>query len=87
MIRTTENSVKKPFSVLRGLLRQFDMTYRDLARKIGRSEPYVNLHMVSAEPWPLDECYKILDLFHISDDRIHEIFPRDAVMNGRVRIR
>lgn len=42
MTRATRKTVQKPFTTLRGALDAHGMTQRELARLIGKDEPYVS---------------------------------------------
>lgn len=52
-----------------------DIDSRYLARKLKRGTAYISQRMTGKAPWPIDECYVILDLLRIPHERLPEYFP------------
>jgi len=67
---------KPTFLKLRALLTENDMTLTELGYFIHRSYSRLSDCMRGAAEWRLDEMYAILDLFHVSHDKLHEYFPK-----------
>lgn len=65
----------KPHAVLRGALIAMDIDESYLARKLCRGTCYISQRMMGRKPWPLDECYKILDMLREPYARLPEFFP------------
>ena len=64
-----------PYAKLRGLLKEYDYTQADIARKLGCSRYYLGDLMNDNRPWPLPYCYAILDMFRIDHSELTTYFP------------
>ena len=64
-ISQTDAPRQKPYAKLRGLLKEYDYTQADIARKLGCGTTYLNNAMNARAVWQLDYCYTILDMFRI----------------------
>lgn len=65
----------RPHAKLRGALLAQDIDGEYLARRLLRGRTYISARMMGREPWPIDECYKILDLLHLPHSALPEYFP------------
>lgn len=64
---------------LRGLMAQNDVDQRRLGLELGLTRQAVSQRFTNRTAWNLQEMYKVLDFFHISYDRLHEIFPKNGI--------
>ena len=71
------------YSKLRGLMREFGDTQDDVARALLLSRISVSNRLRGAAEWRLDEMYALMDRYHVPNDRLHEVFPKD----GRTELR
>lgn len=69
----------KQFPLIRAKLAEMDMTYDEFADEIGLSKTTVALRMTGKQPWSNMEQYRVLDLFGIPDDQLHQYFPRQRI--------
>lgn len=67
---------KKTFKKLRLKCEEHDMTIEELGEQIGRSRSYMNQCFCVHSDWRLSDMYRILDLFDIPHDQLHEYFPK-----------
>lgn len=68
----------RPYSLLRGLMKQYDLTNELLARELKLSPSTVSLKLNGHSAWGSDEMWHIMSLFEEPAYRLHEIFPRDG---------
>ncbi|MGN0164376.1 MAG: helix-turn-helix transcriptional regulator [Candidatus Ornithomonoglobus sp.] len=52
-----------------------DITQADIAKKINRSAQYVSDRMVGKASFPIDCCYKIVELLGCEPQDIFRLFP------------
>ena len=69
----------RPHAKLRGALIAHDIDGDYLARRLLRGRTYISARMMGKEPWPIDECYKILDLIGAPHSALSEYFPPEGV--------
>lgn len=69
----------KAHAKLRGAMVAADIDSRYLARKLCRWTAYISQRMTGKAPWPLNECYAILDLLRIPHDQLAEYFPPNGM--------
>lgn len=65
----------RPHAKLRGALIARDIDGEYLARRLLRGRTYISARMMGREPWPIDECYKILELIGAPMSALPEYFP------------
>lgn len=66
----------KPHEKLRRLMAASDIDQEYLCRKLMRGSNYISKRMMGRASWTLEECYQILDMLHVPDNQLHEMFPR-----------
>lgn len=69
---------KRTFLKLRALMTEYEYTIEELGYRIGRSRSYMNQCFCGGSQWELSDMYRILDLFQIPHERLHEYFPKDG---------
>ena len=74
-ISQTDAPRQKPYAKLRGLLKEYDYTQADIARKLGCGTTYLNNAMNARAVWQLVYCYTILDMFRIDHSELTTYFP------------
>lgn len=77
----TDAPRRKPYAKLRGLLKEYDYTQADIARKLGCSRYYLGDLMNDNRPWPLPYCYAILDMFRIDHSELTTYFPPEVTQH------
>ena len=65
----------KLYSELRALLTANDYTQEQFARVSGIPIGTLQDRLCGKHPWTLDEAYMTLDLFRVSHNQLHLIFP------------
>lgn len=66
---------RRPFNVLRKLLRDNDITQSMLADELGLSQCSVSQRMNAHVPWGSDEMWKTMQVLNVPAKRFHEVFP------------
>ena len=74
-ISQTDAPRHKPYAKLRGLLKEYDYTQADIARKRGCGTTYLNRAMHARAVWQLDYSYTILGMFRIDHSELTTYFP------------
>lgn len=69
----------KTYRVLRGYLTAAGIEQIYLAEQMGVSLSYVSSRITGKAPWDLEDMYFIMDMLHLSYDKLHIVFPK----NGR----
>lgn len=69
------NKVKFNARVLRAEMLKRDIDQIYLAELIGRGVTSVSHRMNGHQPWCLDECYKILNVFDLPASDLPRLFP------------
>lgn len=70
---------KKLYAKLRGLFIENCYNTDEIAKKLGCSRAHLSALLCGKTSWKLDDCYTILDLFHIPHCELPTYFPK----NGR----
>ena len=68
----------RPYNILRGLMRQHDLTNESLGRALKISPVTVSKKLNGHNFWTSDEMWQIMSLFEEPSYRLHEIFPRSG---------
>lgn len=68
----------RAFSQLRGLMAAADVDNYRLGLELNLSPSSVSDRLTGRQPWKLTEMYKTMNFFHVSHDRLHEIFPENG---------
>lgn len=68
----------KPYKVLRGLLRDNDITYDVLKEELDIGIDTISRKMNAHSPWTSDQMYAILDLIGAKPEALHKVFPRNG---------
>lgn len=71
----TDAPRRKPYAKLRGLLKEYDYTQAEMAKKLDCSLTYINNALNARAVWQLDYCYTILDMFRIDHSELTTYFP------------
>ena len=79
--------MKRLYPLVRAKLAELDIQYAEIARTIGRSEPYISDIMRGAADPRLGDCYKILDIIGVDHAKLGEYFNDAINTNGRLRIK
>ena len=66
------------YSKLRGLMREYGDAQDDVARTLLLSRASVSNRMRGAADWKLSEMYALMDRYHVPNNRLHEVFPKDG---------
>lgn len=69
----------KPFSTLRKLCRQNDLSYEYISKKLGKSMCYISARFNGIYPFSIEDAYAICDLLHEPYERVLELFPKDGI--------
>lgn len=72
----------RPHAKLRGALMARDIDTAYLARRLLRGTTYVSRRMMGWVPWPIDECYKILDMIGAPHSALPDYFPPGGIAEG-----
>ena len=60
-----------------------DVTQADIAKRINRSVQYVSDRMVGKASFPIDYCYKIIELLSCDASDIFRLFPPTNVKGAK----
>lgn len=66
----------RPYNVLRGLMRKYELTNELLARELRITAVTVSKKLNGHSFWTSDEMWRIMSLVEEPSYRLHEIFPR-----------
>lgn len=69
------NDTARLFTELRGLMVANEYTGPQLARRLGIGTTGMSERLNGHKPFTMEEAYEIMDLFHIPNTRLHELFP------------
>lgn len=65
----------KPYSYIRGALRQYDIDQQYIAEQLGRSRTYVSNRLSGRGTFTLDEAYQIMRMCGVPHSDIYKAFP------------
>jgi len=68
----------RPYSKLRSLMLENDITQADLCEIMHRSKRYITLRFTAQYSWPQNEMYFLMDLLNYPYDKMHELFPKEG---------
>lgn len=77
-MKTKQVKKIKPYGKLKGLLKENDMTYKELSYILEISASTVANRFANRDPWRLHECYKLLALFSIDFKDLPLYFPENG---------
>ena len=69
----------RPFNKLRGLMQEYEIQQKHLARELNMGITSVSRRMSGSEEWRLDEIWKVMELLHIPACKMHEYFPAQGI--------
>lgn len=69
----------RPYSTLRGIMREHDVTQQILGDELGLTQCSISNRLNAHVPWDSREMWQIMKLLHIPAKRFHEVFPPDGV--------
>lgn len=69
----------KLYKRLRDLMEDKGMTHQDLAHELYLSRDSVTARLRGTVPWKSYEMYIVMDLFGLSHDMLHVVFPKGGV--------
>lgn len=69
----------RPYNVLRGLMRERELTNELLARELKLTPCTVSQKLNGHVSWKSDEMWHIMSIFEQPSYRFHEIFPRNGI--------
>ncbi len=79
---------EKLFPELRRQMKEIDMTYEELAERIGMSPAAFSRRMTGRASWTEPEMQKVLHLIGKPEETLSDLWPRREVMfNGRLRLK
>lgn len=68
---------------LRAKMAEYGINQKYLAKKIGRTEPYVSDRMLGRRPFTVDDVYVLCKLLSIPVGEVLEYFPPSIRKGGR----
>ena len=69
----------KRYKKLKGIMFANDVTWEELAGRIGRSRTYASTRATGKMPFDMDDVYNICDFLNIPYEEIHIYFPPGGV--------
>jgi antitoxin component HigA of HigAB toxin-antitoxin module len=70
--------MKKPFAKIRSKMDEYEIGQIELAEMLGMSLSYISSRLTNKKPWDMRDAYKLMDLFKIPYEQMHEYFPKDG---------
>lgn len=68
----------RPYNVLRGLMRQYEITNESLGRELKISPVTVSKKLNGHSFWTSEEMWHVMALVEAPSYRLHEVFPRNG---------
>ena len=65
----------KPYSYIRGALRQYDIDQQYIAEQLGRSRAYVSQRFSGHGSFTLEEAYEIMGMCGVPASEVYKAFP------------
>lgn len=67
------------YKQLKAVMFSNDVTWEEIAKKIGRSRAYVSNRSTGKMPFDMNDVYKICSFLHLPHEEIHKFFPPGGV--------
>lgn len=72
------------YTVLQRQMKERRINASELAEIIGKSPSYVSTRFSGAQPWTMDDAYKIMEVMGINAKHISKLFPPRGLYAGEL---